>query len=125
MTTGESLRHRAGNTVGSCLINGLPGFCTALELVAEEERFAFSYNITSLTAAIRRAFYRERTNVGRTAYSDRVKSMLLASQSEQVAELLAADLSSIGEGAQHDEVAWTEVAVHACRFSTLAKRCCL
>ena len=48
-------------------------------LVAEEERFAFSYNITSLTAGMRKALNRERTNVGRTAYTDRVKSMLLAS----------------------------------------------
>src|ERR1700733_12296133 len=63
-------------------------------LVAEEERFAFSYNITSLTAAMRRALNRERTNVGRTAYTDRVKAMLLASQSEQVARLLAADLAN-------------------------------
>lgn len=46
-------------------------------LVAEEENFAFSYNITSLTAAMRKALNRERTNVGRTAYSERVKQMLL------------------------------------------------
>ncbi len=41
--------------------------------VAEEDNFIFSYNITSLTAAIKKALNRERTNVGRTAYSDRVK----------------------------------------------------
>jgi len=91
-------------------------------LVAEEERFAFSYNITSLTAAMRRALNRERTNVGRTAYTDRVKAMLLASQSEQVAELLAADLSNIGAGTQHDEVVWTEVAVHACQILNVRKK---
>jgi hypothetical protein len=34
-------------------------------LVAQEERFAFSHNITSLTTAMRRALNRERTNVGR------------------------------------------------------------
>jgi len=55
-------------------------------LVAEEECFAFSHNITSLTAAMRRALNRERTNVGRTAYADRVKAMLLASQSGEVAQ---------------------------------------
>ena len=53
--------------------------------VAEEEEFAFSYNITALTAAMNRALNRERTNVGRTAYSDRVKDMLLASDSADVA----------------------------------------
>jgi hypothetical protein len=39
-------------------------------LVAEEENFAFSYNITSLTATMRKALNREPTNVGRTSYSD-------------------------------------------------------
>lgn len=91
-------------------------------LVAEEERFAFSYNITSLTAAMRRALNRERTNVGRTAYTDRVKAMLLASQSEQVARLLAADLANMGAGTQHDEVVWTEVAVHACQILNARKK---
>ncbi len=37
-------------------------------LVAEEENFAFSFNITSLTAAMRKALNRERTNVGRSVY---------------------------------------------------------
>jgi hypothetical protein len=91
-------------------------------LVAQEERFAFSYNITSLTAAMRRALNRERTNVGRTAYTDRVKSMLLASQSEEVAQVLASDLSNIERGTQHDEVTWTEVAVHACQILNARKR---
>jgi hypothetical protein len=91
-------------------------------LVAQEERFAFSYNITSLTAAMRRALNRERTNVGRTAYADRVKSMLLSSQSEEVAQVLAADLSNIERGTQHDEVVWIDVAVHACQILNARKR---
>ena len=36
-------------------------------LVAEEENFAFSYNITALTEPMRKALNRERTNVGRTS----------------------------------------------------------
>jgi hypothetical protein len=90
-------------------------------LVAQEERFAFSYNITSLTAAMRRALNRERTNVGRTAYADRVKSMLLASQSQEVAQALASDLSNIERGTQHDEVSWTDVAVHSCQILNARK----
>lgn len=85
-------------------------------LVAEEERFLFSYNITSLTAAMRKALNRERTNVGRTAYSDRVKAMLLASDSEVVAERLAEDLMKIEQGTSHDEVNWTDVATHSCQI---------
>jgi len=71
-------------------------------LVAQEERFAFSHNITSLTTAMRRALNGERTNVGRTAYTDRVKSMLLSSQSEEVAQVLATDFSNIERSTQHD-----------------------
>jgi hypothetical protein len=32
--------------------------------------------------------------------------MLLSSQSEEVAQVLAADLSNIERGTQHDEVVW-------------------
>jgi hypothetical protein len=91
-------------------------------LVAEEENFAFSYNITSLTATMRKALNRERTNVGRTAYSDRVKQMLLASKAEPVAEALAEDLQKIEKGTNRDEVKWTDVAVHACQILNASKR---
>jgi hypothetical protein len=91
-------------------------------LIAHEERFAFSYNITSLTTAMRKALNRERTNVGRTAYTDRVKSMLLASQSEEVAATLASDLSNIEHGTHHDEVGWADVAVHAGQILNARKK---
>jgi hypothetical protein len=90
--------------------------------VAEEENFAFSYNIVSLTAAMRKALNRERTNVGRTAYSDRVKQMLLASKADAVAETLAEDLEKIEQGTNRDEVKWTDVAVHACQILNASKR---
>lgn len=91
-------------------------------LVAEEENFAFSYNITSLTATMRKALNRERTNVGRTAYSDRVKQMLLASKADAVAETLAEDLEKIEKGTNRDEVKWADVAVHACQILNASKR---
>lgn len=91
-------------------------------LVAEEENFAFSYNITSLSAAMRRALNRERTNVGRTAYTDRVKAMLLASGAPAVVNVLAADLSAMEHGAEHDEVRWIDVAAHACRILNAQKK---
>ena len=49
--------------------------------IAEEENFLFSYNITSLTAAVKKALNRERTNVGRVAYAERVKSIRTAPNS--------------------------------------------
>jgi hypothetical protein len=84
-------------------------------LVAEEDNFAFSYNVTSLTAAMRKALNRERTNVGRTAYSDRVKQMLLASKSSAVTDILVEDLQKMEMGTNRDEVKWMDVAIHACQ----------
>ena len=83
--------------------------------VAEEPNFLFSYNITKLSAALRRALNRERSNVGRGAYSERVKTILTACRSTSVAGPLADDLNGYVTGRLHDEVAWRDVALHACR----------
>jgi len=84
--------------------------------VAKEENFIFSYNITSLTKAIRRALNRERTNVGRSAYSERVKSILLSCKSKIIAKSLVNDLKGYQDGTLHDELKWTDVSVHACKL---------
>lgn len=104
---GEVLRK--GGDLSYIYINGIR--------VAEEENFLFSYNITSLTAAIKKALNRERTNVGRSAYSDRVKSILLASSSESIAKALVDDLGNFGRGTLHDEMKWTDVSVHASKIT--------
>lgn len=90
-------------------------------LVAEEKDFLCSYNITSLTATMRKALNRERRHVGRDAYTDRVKAMLLACQSTTVAELLVKDLEAVQAGRQHDELTWRDVAVHACHLLNAAQ----
>jgi len=84
-------------------------------LVAEEPSFLFSYDITDLNAPLRRALNRERSNVGRTAYSDRVKDILRACSSSPVAAALTADLGRFASGGMHDELGWKDVAIHACR----------
>jgi hypothetical protein len=90
--------------------------------VATEEQFLFSYNITSTTAQLQKALNRERTNVGRTAYQDRVKAILLKSKSAPVAEQLAADLTKIQAGTNHDEITWLDVQEQAVRIlATQAK----
>ena len=89
--------------------------------VAEEENFLFTYNITSLTASIKKALNRERTNVGRAAYSDRVKSILLASSSGAVANALVSDLGNFGSGTLHDEMKWTDVSVHASKITNISR----
>jgi hypothetical protein len=82
-------------------------------LVAEEPNFLFSYNITAINARLRRALNRERTNVGCTAYSDRVKD-ILKDRSPEVAGPLT-DLGRFVSGRMHDELGWKDVAIHACR----------
>ena len=84
--------------------------------VAEEENFLFSYNITALSAAIKKALNRERTNVGRSAYTDRVKTILMASRSLTVAEKMMSDLSNFQKGSMKDELKWADVYVHACKL---------
>jgi hypothetical protein len=84
--------------------------------VAEEDNFLFSYNITSLTSAMRKALNRERTHVGRTAYTERVKSILLSSKEEKIAKLLVEDLEGYQRGTDHDEMKWVDVAVHASKI---------
>jgi hypothetical protein len=84
--------------------------------VAIEEQFLFSYNITSTTAQLQRALNRERTNVGRTAYQDRVKAILLKAKSAVVAEELVKDLTRIPLGTNHDEVTWLDVQEQAVRI---------
>ena len=84
--------------------------------VATEDQFLFSYNITSTTAQLQKALNRERSNVGRTAYQDRVKAILLKSKSAAVAEQLAADLTRIQAGTNHDEITWLDVQEQAVRI---------
>ncbi|MFZ0591315.1 MAG: hypothetical protein WAM39_12595 [Bryobacteraceae bacterium] len=84
--------------------------------VAEEENFLCSYNITSVNAAIRKALNRERTNVGRTAYTERVKAILLGCKHQQIAQLLVNDLKNYEAGKTHDELTWIDVQVHACKL---------
>jgi len=81
--------------------------------VATEENFLFSYNITNTTKKIRDALNRERSNVGRTAYTSRVKKILQACESGEVAKRLVDDLEKVQEGTNHDELSWKPVQVHA------------
>jgi hypothetical protein len=84
--------------------------------VATEDEFLFSYDITSTTAQLQRALNRERSNVGRSAYQDRVKSILLKARSAAVADQLAEDLQRMQKGTNHDEITWVDVQEQAVRI---------
>ena len=95
-------------SLSSIYINGVK--------VADEPNFLFSYNITSLTKKISNALNRERTNVGRNAYTDRVKSILLKCSSESIAAILKKDLQEIANGISHDELSWIDIQEHAVKI---------
>lgn len=76
--------------------------------VASEDNFLFSYNITSLNKKIKKALNRERSNVGRVAYTDRIKDIVKSCESEKVMKLLIKDFYSLAYGKTHDELGWQD-----------------
>jgi hypothetical protein len=90
--------------------------------VAEEENMLFSYNITSMTKKLLQSLNRERTNVGRSAYTDRVKSILLDCSSPEFARKLVDDLQRIQTGKAHDELQWVDVQLHSCKILNSQER---
>jgi hypothetical protein len=103
---GEVIRKKA--TTARIYINGVK--------VADEENFLFSYNITALNEAIKKALNRERSNVGRSAYSDRVRSILISSDNKDIAHQLTDDLQNYDTGEIHDELKWLDVQEHSVKI---------
>ena len=89
--------------------------------VATEPNFLFSYDITNTTKKIRDALNRERSNVGRTAYTSRVKRILKACESGKVAQRLTDDLNKFTSGNTHDELGWKAIQVHAVKVMNAKK----
>ncbi len=88
--------------------------------VATEPDFLFSYNITNTTKKVRDALNRERSNVGRTAYTTRVKKILKECTSTTVADTLVTDLERFTDGSTHDELTWKPIQLHACTLLNAA-----
>ena len=108
---GDVLQKRNG--ISEIFINGIK--------VAEEENFLFSYNITALNTSLRKALNRERTNVGRTAYSERIRAILLSAESEAVLSVFTDNLTQMSNGKQADELKWVDVQAHAVRHLSARK----
>lgn len=79
-------------------------------LASDEPNFLFSYNITSLTDTMKKKLNRERLNVGRTTYADRVKSILKNAKNQTVENSLIDQVSKRATGEQCDEMAWIEIS---------------
>lgn len=77
---------------------------------SEEPNFLFSYNITSLTDSMKKKLNRERLNVGRTIYADRVKTILKNAKTKVVEDFLIEEVGKRATGEQRDEMAWIEIS---------------
>lgn len=100
------------NTYGQILrCKGTAGRVYILGVLASEEpNFLFSYNVTSLTDSMKKKLNRERLNVGRTTYADRVKAILKGAKSKTVEDLLVDQVGKRATGEQSDEMAWIEIS---------------
>lgn len=79
-------------------------------LAAEEANLLFSYNVTSLTDSMKKRLNRERLNVGRTTYADRIKAILKSCGSAAVQDALVEQVSRRATGDQSDEMSWIEIS---------------
>jgi hypothetical protein len=82
-------------------------------LANEESNFLFSYNITGLTGGMKKRLNRERLNVGRTTYAERVKAILRSAESATVTDALAEQVGLRAKGSQCDEMQWIEISQRA------------
>ncbi len=83
--------------------------------IASEDNFLFSYNITSMNAQMKKALNRERSNVGRTAYSDTIKNILKNCSSTKVMWPLVSDIGNIMTGTNKDETGWVDIASYSAK----------
>lgn len=81
--------------------------------VAEEPMYLFDYNITKTNSTLEKSLNRERSAVGRSAYSNIVMKMLLDAKSNTVARMLVSELKKIPSGTNHDEISRVDIQVHA------------
>ena len=97
---GQILRRRG--TIARVYILGV--------FASEEPNFLFSYNITNLTDAMKKRLNRERLNVGRTTYAERVKAILKNAKNKVVEDSLVEQVSRRSTGDQCDEMSWIEIS---------------
>lgn len=102
------------NASGSIYVHGVK--------IAEEPKYIFDYNITKISANLNKNLNRERSSVGRTAYSDIIKKILLNSKSDTVIKYLIAQLCEIPKGTNCEEILLTDVQLHAIKKYNAADR---
>ena len=84
--------------------------------VSQEENFMYSYNITAINAKMRKALNRERTNLGRSIYAERIQKILLNSNNDIVKNELKKEIGNIEIGCNCDEINYKNVQLHAIKL---------
>ena len=105
---------RKNNPICRIYINGVA--------VADEPNFLFSYNIVNLTKSMKKKLNRERVNVGRSMYTERVKSILRNAKSEKIKEMLIDEVKKREIGNQCDEIKWTDINHLALKYMSDANK---
>ena len=82
-------------------------------LASEEPNFLFSYNITKLDKLMNKELNRERRNVGRSAYTGRVRAILKSTKCEHVQSILVGEVDRRAAGDEREELRWIEIALRA------------
>jgi len=95
----DYIYEKANKDFGSIYVRGVK--------ISEESNYLFDYNITRVNAALKKSLNRERSAVGRSAYSELVKKIILKSNSEIVVETLVSELEKFSSGTQSDEIQLT------------------
>lgn len=101
---GEIYKKTKYNEKSNIYVNGMK--------IAQEDNFAFHYNITNINSSIKKALNRERTNVGRSAYTDRIKQILLNSSNKEILNVMMEQLERVSYGNNCEEIAWLDIATH-------------
>ncbi len=91
--------------------------------VGEEENFKYHYNIINLTKKIRDALNRERNNVGKQVYSDRVKQILTNNKSQIIIDELITEYTNNDNGNSCDEISYSEVAQYIIKHQNVDDNC--
>jgi hypothetical protein len=87
--------------------------------VNAEPSFMFSYNVTSLTDSMRKSLNRERVNVGRSVYADRLRQILKCATAATILQQLASAYERRDEGEMPEELRWIDISHRA--LNELAK----
>ena len=101
---GEIIEKRKENENAKIYVNGI--------CINYEPHFAFSYNIIKPPRRVLKCLNRERSNVGRGAYSEIIKKIIITDHCHELEENFEMQLENQSDKKVCDELEWKEVKKH-------------